>query len=413
MRMSTVAALAVAVYFGLRLLVPSWSQSNDSTDYHRYYEPVARNVVAGRGLMFNGSLATEYPPGYPLLLAGVFAVSERMPAGEPWLLTVFGGVCFAVSAVCLERCGWLVWGSRGGLLCAVLWITFPPMLWLTKQPNSELPYVGLLYASVALLLPVAMGRPSRGRVAFMAGLLAGLASLIRPAGILNGATLAAAVLVSPIVCSAAVRRWKVAVSHAVLVLAGNAAALAPWEVFVWSRTGDVIPLSTSGPAAVRLGLTFAVTDRGDHRELVSVPSAAREVMQAAMAAEQAGGLRTEAAVRSFLADEWSRHPWSVVQLYLWKAGRAWYATDSGRHERPILWLHLAYLIVIAVGIAGCLRSAGTRALVVIVFAVTVQTWVLVTATFSIARYMTPTMGLLLLLVPGVGQQVRLGRKCSD
>ena len=69
---------AGAALFALTLLIagvfwallPAEYRQNQSTDYTAHYEPVARAILAGRGIVDEtGALATRYPPGFSLLLA--------------------------------------------------------------------------------------------------------------------------------------------------------------------------------------------------------------------------------------------------------------------------------------------------------------------------------------------------------
>src|SRR5262245_19379970 len=49
----------------------------DATDYRLIYRPVALKLLAGEGpVMENGVPALKTPPGYPLILAAVFATSR-------------------------------------------------------------------------------------------------------------------------------------------------------------------------------------------------------------------------------------------------------------------------------------------------------------------------------------------------
>jgi hypothetical protein len=54
-------------------ILPPQLGINENSDYTSFYEPVARNILAGHGLVTShGIPAVRYPPGYPILLAGIF-----------------------------------------------------------------------------------------------------------------------------------------------------------------------------------------------------------------------------------------------------------------------------------------------------------------------------------------------------
>src|SRR6266850_3828676 len=81
-----------SVLFSLAFLavLPSRWNRSQSVDYPIYYAPVARNLLDGKGfLTAEGRPAVAYPPGYPLLLAGVFAVARVTGFSELGVLRGF------------------------------------------------------------------------------------------------------------------------------------------------------------------------------------------------------------------------------------------------------------------------------------------------------------------------------------
>src|SRR5437588_12343679 len=58
---------AIAVQIIFLLLLPKSARLNDSTDYVKYYNPVAQNLLSGKGLVLDsGEFGTLYPPGFPV-----------------------------------------------------------------------------------------------------------------------------------------------------------------------------------------------------------------------------------------------------------------------------------------------------------------------------------------------------------
>jgi len=105
---------------------------------------------------------------------------------------------------------------------------------------------------------------------------------------------------------------------------------------------------------------------------------------------------------SVMIDKLQNEPSSVLKLYLLKASRAWYATDSSRFEITVMMIQSVYLVLIIWGTLSAWRSGGNaRELAIIVIAVIVYFWMIATAVLSILRYMIPAIGLSMILVPGL------------
>src|SRR5712671_5926950 len=63
--------------------LPNGFRINEQSDYIKSYEPTARNLLAGRGFTHvDGTPATEYPPGYPFILAGIFEICHWLHISE-------------------------------------------------------------------------------------------------------------------------------------------------------------------------------------------------------------------------------------------------------------------------------------------------------------------------------------------
>jgi hypothetical protein len=243
---------------------------------------------------------------------------------------------------------------------------------------------------VYCLVGIVQGRDTGLWQLAVCGLLIGVAMLIRPIAIGLGVVLAVLVLLG------APRRRTLA---AVVLLAGNLVAVAPWEAWVYFRTGSIVALSSASPASLRDGLTFAVRSKG-FREGLWVPEQTREVMQ--HISDQYPTLTSASAVGRVLAHEFAAHPVGVVQLAALKAARSWYGTDSQRQDTMVLCLQALYLAVIGVASAIGWRSGGVaRRAIVAAWTITAYFWAMTIVSTSLVRYMVPAMSLLFVIVPAV------------
>jgi len=72
-----------------------------------------------------------------------------------------------------------IWGLPDAWISALFFMTYPFILWLTKQPVSEVPFMTAFYASVYLFWRSLKDKRNVLLNLFLSGGLAGIAMLIR------------------------------------------------------------------------------------------------------------------------------------------------------------------------------------------------------------------------------------------
>ena len=386
--------------------VPAGPAANENSDYLNYYEPVAQNLAAGKGLVTNSGLpGTHYPPGYPLLLATAFTLAKWFSLSSEtanWGLTLISHLFAAVFLFLLAQ---KLWGNIGGFVAALAWISYPPILWLSKQPSSEIPFMAVFYGSVCLLWS-AYWRQARWHFYVLAGFLGGIAALIRPIG------LGAMVMMGlGLLLATRGQNLRMRLALVGLLLFGNLLAISPWQVWVYARTGKVVLLSGNLVPSIRDGLRFAVNLK-KYRQAVSVPEDVREMMQRIDA--RFDEMISLPSVANVVRDEARPQPMALVKLLLIKAARSWYATDSGRREGLILLLQIVYLGLVAVGGWRAWKAGGQSRQLFFGIALTLlYFWGMTILTLSILRYLTPIIGLSFALLPGIFGQPRVRRAGAD
>ncbi len=178
---ATLTALAALAAAGLnwRATARGVGLYGDSVDY----VAAARSVLAGRGVQTldgQGGVypMTQFPPGYPLLLAGAALVSRLDPVGAARPLNGLLGVGTVLLA------GWGAWrptrSAPAAALAAALVATAVPVLSMTARLYSEAAF--LFISLLALLLVAKAIDGGRWRWVVAAGLAAGAAVLVRYAG---------------------------------------------------------------------------------------------------------------------------------------------------------------------------------------------------------------------------------------
>lgn len=384
------SALVTVVFWKV---LPERFRLNEQSDYFASYEPVARNILVGRGFSRrDDSLSTEYPPGYPLILAGIFGISHWVGVSEDVSLSAFAVICMALVSMFVFLLARMFWGILPALISSLIWMTYPFALWLTKQPNSELPFMVVLYGGLCLF-SYALLRRLPARVYFLCGLVFGLAMLIRPIALGIGLVLSAIVWFAR---RELTRRVRLALMA--MLLLGNLVAIMPWEAWVYHKTGQVILLGTNGVKSMRDGFTFAVESKG-YRPDSSAPPDVVQVMDDIRIHKEE--ISTFSDLTSIISRQFRSHPMAVTKLLLLKLGRSWYGTDSQRLEGPILFVQLGYLVLVAWGAWSAWKRGGRyRGFVIGALLMTVYFWGMTFLALSILRYMVPVVGLLFVLVAG-------------
>ena len=397
MLMPVLAALA------FWLVLPAAYRANEATDYETFYRPVAYHLITGQGFTVPGGWpALRAPPGYPVILAGVLRVGTALDVPESISLSLLTLACIALSSLFLYLMAKDVWGDWKALLPSALWSTYPLALWLTKQPNTEVPFTTILFATALVLWRLTRSEKPKIGLAVLIGVLAGLAMLVRPIALLFPLVLAGLVML----LTTAWPRWTRLVG-AVVVVAMSLIVIEPWQRYAERVTGQFVLLSSAGVPSIRDGLTFGVNAQKNYRRPIYVPDFIGTVMVDFYAQYQQ--LDSFDAIARAFEREVRAHPVGTAGLVGMKLGRAWYGTDSRRLDRYIFWLQLFY--VIALGWAGWRAwepGAERRRLVLIAGAFIAYFWCMSVTVLPLVRYMVPALGLAFLLVPAAFEPRQTG-----
>lgn len=372
--------------------LPARFEVNENSDYEAFYEPVARSILNGSGYVnASGSPAIRTTPGYPFLLAGIFKIAHLLTISEPTVLSMFTLLSMGLASVFIFMLAQNVWGLFPGLISAAVWMTCPFALWLTKQPNSEIPFLPVFYGGFYLFW-YALTRKSHWPIYFVSGFIIGFAMLIRPIAICAVFVMGVVLWLGTAGIKASSRLCLI-----VMMLLGNLVAVLPWEMWIYSKTGQVLPLRKSG--FLHDSLTFAVDLKG-YRQGVKVPEDVEELMRSMINRKEE--LRSLRGIVSILAEELRLRPLAVAKLVFIKALRSWHGTDTHRFESQIMILQIPYLLLIVWGSRAAWKQGGvSKQLAISVWLLTLYFWSVTIMALSILRYMVPAMGLLFVLIPGV------------
>jgi 4-amino-4-deoxy-L-arabinose transferase-like glycosyltransferase len=198
------------------------------THDEREYLALAQSLREGRGLRYppghDTGTAQQFgrAPGYPAFLA---AIGAGTPAeASPPRVKIAQSVLGALAVWMIGLLAWRAAGPRAAVIAAGLAATYPPLVWIGAYVFSEALYIPLALGCV-LLLGAARARADAersvragGALVVAAGLLAGVAILVRP-GMLFYLPIVAAWFVLR-------RRWSLALAFCI----SAAMVVAPWTL---------------------------------------------------------------------------------------------------------------------------------------------------------------------------------------
>lgn len=227
-------ALALALRLGAgELLSERLPPGNDESAYR----VIAASIADGEGFpdrpaVAGGGPSAASPPGYPYLLAGVFALAGEDPDAARAFQALLGTLTVALVGLV----AWLVFRRRDVALAALgLAAVYPPLLVLGAPLLTESLLAPLLLGAVA----AALLHRERGGLGWvlLAGVLGGLAGLTKDVGLVALAVVAVAIWPRPRLSRASLRAPALALVAAALVML-------PWTIRNAVEFDAFVPVST-------------------------------------------------------------------------------------------------------------------------------------------------------------------------
>ncbi|MCA9119756.1 MAG: glycosyltransferase family 39 protein [Planctomycetaceae bacterium] len=353
--------LVILAAFGLRLGAAYWWESRliegqqfawgDSWSYWTLAGQIARGEPYQYGY---GQSRIFRTPGYPVLLAGLYLVAGKEPP-VMWA-RVLGVVCgtLAVAAVM-----WLtreLFSTRAAIYAGVMAALYPGAIGMSVFVLSEAPFCPLMV--LQLIFWIAASRSDcttrAGKFGFLAGAIAGLATLVRPSWL----------LFTPFACCISIvcygeRRRQLLIAAALAT--GFVLAMAPWWVRNYGITGKLTLTTTQFGASLYDGWRPDANGESDmryvdrfYREQVDADAAAPNTVSNTFEERLDNRMRTAAIT-------WAQeNPWRVVQLAGIKFLRVWSPWPNSTEMQSWsfrLAILLGYAPLIALSTAGAVRFA--------------------------------------------------------
>jgi hypothetical protein len=241
----TALLAAAAVGLGLRLAFGFgyWTHQPMTRD-EREYLSLARGLAAGRGFVYDEEILSSpqdpfgRAPGYPAFLAlvgGGRTVTGTVPGSVKFAQCVAGAAGVILAGLVAARLA----GARAGAIAGWLAAVYPPLVWVASYAWSEaIAWPIGLFVVWWFDRAAAMTDRDGWKSAAVAGLLTGLAILIRPSTLLFGPF------------ALGWLAWRRRFALALVFGAAAAAIVTPWTLRNMAEYGRFVLVATEG------GVTF-------------------------------------------------------------------------------------------------------------------------------------------------------------
>ena len=377
----------------LAALVFSVSDRAPLTGDEPIYHAVARNLLGGLGYNYRGQPWIWKPPGWPTALAGIYAVF-----GEGRRIVVLFQGLFDAGTIALSAwVAWRVFRSRAAAVAAfVLVALWPPFFRESRFEQTEPLHTLSLAVMLAAFVRFAQRPTARG--AFFAGVCAGLASLIRPTGLVPALAMAGGwLLLDRSSARPHARKLLVAALGFVLVLA-------PWTLRNAVVFHAFVPFSTGAGEQFYEGSAPETDGRWMPERLGQLRAGVLEREERRLG-HPPGALETDRAMFRAGLENWRRSPVRSVTLSLERFWRLCFVSFERSDRAWLRWSFLAALLVLyalalPAGIAGMREQGRGWPLAGVLLVVVLSSAAASTVLYTNSRYIEPVRPLLLILAAG-------------
>jgi 4-amino-4-deoxy-L-arabinose transferase-like glycosyltransferase len=340
--------LGAALWWESRIAPGAQFAWGDSYSYWVLAEKIARGEPYEYG---PGPARIFRTPGYPLVLSVLFAVSGDPPVVWARIVGCLLGTATVGGVIWLTSC---FFSERASIIAGLLAALYPGAIGMSVFVLSEALFCPLMLGQVLAWIAAYRSIRARRTAAFalIAGVLAGLATLVRPSWL----------LFTPFACGLGIvltgqrrRQFLIAVAMA----AGIVVTMLPWWVRNYGITGKLTLTTTQFGASLYDGLNPNATGASDMQFV------GRFVDEQRQADATAGNTpigtfeeRLDNRIRD-AAVAWVRqHPGQALQLAAIKVGRIWSPWPNApqfQDWRFQLLILGGYLPLIVLAVWGAIR----------------------------------------------------------
>lgn len=308
------ALVVVALLVRLAVIVPAIGRLDDPDRYL----VVAESLVSGEGFGVQGRPTAYRPPLYPLVLAGLLAISgTRLAWSVAALHLALGAGTVVLTATAARR-----WGlSRGRVLVAAAIVACDPVL--VAQGRAVMTETMAAFLVAATLAALAEGGQ---RGALFGGVGFGFASLCRPS------LLPAAGLVAVAGLACAPGSFLARLRRAGLVAVATGLVLVPWAWRNAKVLGEPIWTTTHGGWTLALAnnpVYYAEVVNGPPGAVWSGENQSRWFVETVQAVEGLPEPAADRRIREMAIRFIAAHPRAFLRASVTRLGRFWAVAPAG------------------------------------------------------------------------------------
>lgn len=388
-------------------LLPSELSKNESPDFTVFYSVIADRLESGEGFTSSfyfkgngndalpsdktGYFVTRWPPGHPIIIAMIYTLADQLDINRDKLVTLTFLLLYAFASCLIYKITSLFFGGYTSFFSAIIWTTYPFNLWLTKQPNSEIPFFIFFFWSIYLLL---IGiRSNSTRYIVGASILISLAMLIRAAALLVPIFFVISFWTYFLYKRNEKDGWKFKniLKKSFIVIVVPILITAPWEIIVYKETGKVLPLTSTGADLISITNLNILKPRPDGALIVS--DELRDNLVSTLSFEERCSIILDYCDVNKPLIIPKKSIYISAELYWIKFKRAFHGVDTKRFEDEVTLVQWFYFIPILFGLVLTFRKENTALLNIVIASLSIYFLAISVIGLPLLRYMLPVFGL--------------------
>lgn len=369
-------------------IIPDKMKINDSVDYFSRYKPSAENIYHN----FDFETIEYYVPGYPIIICFSFLLSDIFGIDINLSNHLFQLLFFIISALLIFKIGNLFFRKKFALLPSLIWISYPPNLYMMKQSTTpSVPFIALLFYIVYLFLKLIKENNFSKFNFFYLGILIGILMYIKPTAIGLGFIFTIVIFVT-----LKSKNYLQRTYLSLVLLLGIELIILPWQAFIYKQTDKFVFLMPNSIMMIKDGLVF--NQKTDSRIGIKLSDDVEQI--SVIVKKNWYQLKDFPDLVNVLTPYFKDSPISFIKLFFIKVIRSFYGLDSHRYENMSLIMQAVYFALIIRGIIFSFnKSIIMKKYFILISFIFIYFLANAVAVVPILRYINPPLGLFFIFIP--------------